>query len=196
MYQCKCALAWPLPLDKLLPAMRVSISNLLMAFAVLVATPLSEQASGCVVVRPLPEDVHYAIQHYRARDLPWYLQDKESLDIPDPDTGIRPLMTALIWEKHKHFRKLLSFGADPDLTDLVGNSALHIAAQINEPGLVLELLEAGADPLIRNQQQQTFQRYLFMADVKVLSARTRNDRAAVLAWLRKNEIPLELSPRR
>ncbi len=176
--------------------MRVSVLSLLMAFAVLVAMLIGEQVKGCVVVRPLVDDVHYAIKHYRARDLPWYLHDPESLDVPDPETGIRPLMTALIWEKHKHFRKLLSAGADPDLTDQVGNTALHIAAQINEPGLVLELLEAGADPLIRNQQQQTFQPYLFMADETILSARTRKDREAVLAWLVKNEIPLELSPNR
>ncbi len=167
-----------------------------MAIAVLAGAPRGETASACVVVMPLPEDVHGAIKHYPARDLPWYLQYPESLDVPDPRTGFRPLMTALIADKPKHFRKLLHLGADPDLTDAAGNTALHIAAQINKPGLVLELLEAGADPSIRNQQQRTFQSYLFMADEKVLSRRTRTEMAAVIDWLRKNGISLDVSPGR
>lgn len=174
--------------------MRGSPFNLLMAIAVLAGASMGETASACVIVMPLPEDVHDAIKHYPARDLPWYLQDPESLDVADPRTGLRPLMTALVSEKPKHFRKLLDLGADPNLTDAAGNTALHIAAQINKPGLVLELLEAGADPNIRNHQQRTFQSYLFMSDEKVLSRRTRTEMTAVIDWLRKSRISLEVSP--
>ena len=168
---------------------------MMLAFAVVLAAPVAEQAAGCVVVKPLLEDVHGAIRFYRARDLPWYLQDPESLDIPDPETGLRPLMTALLWEKPKHFRELLRRGADPDLTDRSGNTALIMAAQINEPGLVLELLEAGADPHARNMQQKTFQTYLFMTDDKILSSRARKQRALVGAWLNKHHILLERDAR-
>ena len=176
--------------------MRGPFSSLLMAVVLLVATPVSESASGCVLVLPLPEDVHGAIKHYPARDLPWYLHYPESLDIPDPETGLRPLMTALFWEKPRHFRKLLELGANPDLTDSAGNAALHIAAKINKPGLVLDLLEAGANPNVRNLQQQTFQTYLFMSDETMLSGRARKEMAAVINWLGKNGVPLELPPKR
>jgi len=176
--------------------MRSRFSILLVAVVVLVATPLSGSASGCVVVWPLPEEVHGAIKHYPARDLPWFLQDHESLDIPDPESGLRPLLTALLWEKPKHFRKLLELGADPDLTDPAGNTALHVAAQINKPGLVLDLLEAGANPNARNLQQQTFQTYLFMSDEQMLSRRARKELAAVIKWLVKNGIPLEMPAKR
>lgn len=133
----------------------------------------------CTITRPLAEDVHAAIEIYKVRDLPWFLQDKESLDIPDPKTGYRPLMTALIREKPKHFEMLLRKGANPDLTDRAGNTALHIAAQINDPGAVLKLLQVGADPHARNAQKHTFQTYLFMTHATLLSPRARRDRIAV-----------------
>jgi uncharacterized protein len=146
----------------------------------------------CVIVAPLVEDVHGAIRHYKARDLSWYLQDPESLDISDPETGYRPLMTALIWNKPKHFRMLLLRGSDPDLTDRVGNTSLHVAAQINAPRRVLELLKAGANPQAQNAQHKTFQTYLFMTPEAQLSARNRKDRAAVIAWLNEHGVKVEI----
>ena len=176
--------------------MRRSFTIISIALFVLVVTPMSESAIGCVIVTPLPEDVHAVIKHDPARELRWYLLNPESLDIPDPETGLRPLMTALLWEKPKHFRKLLELGADPDLTDPLGNTALHIAAQINKPGLVLELLEAGADPNVRNLQQHTFQTYQFMSDQTMLSGRARKEMAAVINWLVKEGVPLEMPQQR
>lgn len=145
----------------------------------------------CTITRPFIEDVHAAIAVYKVRDLPWFLQDRESLDVPDPETGHRPLMTALIHEKPKHFEMLLKMGANPDLTDRAGNTALHIAAQINDPGAVLKLLHRGADPGVRNEQKRTFQAYLFMTDATLLSSRARRDRLAVVRWLRDHNIAVE-----
>ncbi|MBK9433090.1 MAG: hypothetical protein IPN50_12050 [Sphingomonadales bacterium] len=78
----------------------------------------------------------------------WIAWDREVLDVVDQESGRTPLMTALIAEKPKHFRILLDAGAQPNLTDGVGNSALHVAALINEPWHVLAILKAGADPRI------------------------------------------------
>lgn len=155
------------------------------------AAPLAYEAKGCVVVDPLPDDVHGAIRHYRARDLYWYLRDPESLDIPEPETGRRPLMTALLLGKTKYFRELLRRGANPDLTDPFGNTALHIAAQTNQPRRALELLEAGANPLLRNMQHQTFMTYWLKADERPMSSRTRRDWKAVLTWLDRHNISVE-----
>lgn len=168
---------------------------LVAACAILRPDILAGQAEACVIVRPFPEDVHGAIRFYRVHDLAWYLQEPESINIPDPQTGLRPLMTALLWGKPKHFRALLRRGADPDLTDRSGNTALIMAAQLNQPGQVLELLEAGADPHARNMQLQSFQTYLFMVSDEKLSARAQKQRALVAAWLREHGIPLEAKAR-
>lgn len=175
--------------------MRLMRFGLMAACAILRPDILAGQAEACVIVRPFPEDVHGAIRFYRLRDLAWHLQEPESLDIPDPETGLRPLMTALLWGKPKHFRELLRRGADPDLTDRSGNTALIMAAQLNQPGLVLELLEAGANPRARNMQLQSFQNYLFMVDNEKLSARAQRQRALVAAWLREHGIVPETTAR-
>ena len=112
-------------------------------------------------------------------------------DMPDPESGRTPLMTALVAENPKAFRTLLKTGADPARTDSVGNTALHVAAQINEPWRVLDLLKAGALPTARNAQGQTFQRYLFMTQDKLLSRDNRKGREAVLQWLRSHSIAIE-----
>lgn len=112
-------------------------------------------------------------------------------DVPDPESGRTPLMTALVAERPKAFRMLLRAGADPARTDSAGNTALHVAAQINEPWRVLDLLKAGASPTALNAQGHTFQRYLFMTQDKLLSRGNRKGREAVLQWLRSHSIAIE-----
>jgi hypothetical protein len=146
----------------------------------------------CVTVYPLAEDVHLAIRKSGALSLKrWIAWDREALDAIDPESGRTPLMTALIAEKPKLFRILLESGAQPNLTDGVGNSALHVAAQINEPWHVLAMLKAGANPRLRNAQGQTFQRYLFMTPDKLLNSKTRDGMTAVINWLVANGIEVE-----
>lgn len=175
--------------------MRLRLFGLMAACAILRPDMLAGRAEACVIVRPVPEDVHGAVRFYRVRDLAWYLQEPESLDIPDPETGLRPLMTALLWGKPKHFHELLRRGADPDLTDRSGNTTLIMAAQLNQPGLVLELLAAGADPYRRNFQGRSFQTYLFMVEQTRLSSRARRQKAQVVAWLFEHGIALEAKAR-
>ncbi|MBL0021700.1 MAG: hypothetical protein IPP23_05000 [Sphingomonadales bacterium] len=86
---------------------------------------------------------------------------------------------------------MLDAGAQPNLTDGVGNSALHVAALINEPWHVLAILKAGADPELRNAQGQTFQRYLFMTPDKLLNKKTREGMVAVVEWLTTHGFKVE-----
>ena len=147
---------------------------------------------GDVVIRPSPDEVHNVIRELGTKSLKkWIAWDRQTLDIRDPDTGRTPLMTALIAEKPKHFRLLLKSGANPELTDSVGNSALHVAAQINEPWRILELLKSGANAELRNGQGQTFQRFLYMPRESLLNADTRKGRTAVIDWLNDHGVAVE-----
>lgn len=109
------------------------------------------------------------------------------------DTKATPLRSALIGERIEQFQALLAAGADPDRADRMGNTPLHVAGQINEPARALDLLKAGADPMARNLQGATFQRYLFMTRAELLNAETRRDREAVQAWLTEHGIAVDPS---
>ena len=114
-------------------------------------------------------------------------------NVANGTTGAGPLRSALMGERAEQFHALLAAGADPDMPDRMGNTPLHVAGQINEPARALELLEAGADPMARNAQGVTFQRYLFMTRAALLNAETRRQREAVEAWLKAHDIAIEAS---
>ena len=172
--------------------MRPNIHLLSLFLATVALAAPHSAASGCVYTRPLPEEVHIIIRKQNASSLKrWLVWEYEMLDAIDPESGRTPLMTALIAERPKHFRVLLAAGAKLDLTDGAGNSALHVAAQINEPWHVLALLKAGADPSLRNAQGQTFQRYLYMTPEKLLNAKTRKGIEEVKKWLTLNGLEVE-----
>jgi uncharacterized protein len=172
--------------------MRVSLLLLLLATGLVPPPVATSAAVGCVYVQPFPTEVHDVIRKRSPAVLrKWIAWNREALDAVDPDSGRTPLMTALITEKPKHFRLLLKSGTKPDLTDGVGNSALHVAAQINEPWHVLAMLEAGANPTLRNTQGHTFQHYLFMTPERSLDKKTQNGIAAVIQWLTAKGLVVE-----
>ena len=135
--------------------------------------------------------VHYAAGAGNAAYLRILLAQGVNPDTPNRITGKTPLVSAIMYERDRQFDMLLAAGADPGRADRMGNTPLHVAAQINDPQRVLALLEAGAPPNARNQQGQTFQRYLFMVRESVLNARTCNARQAVIGWLKHHSIPVE-----
>lgn len=106
-------------------------------------------------------------------------------------SGRTPLIAAMLAERDRQVAMLLSAGVDVGLADPMGNTPLHVAAQINEPRHVLALLKAGAPAMARNAQGQTFQRYLFMTPDRLLTAEALKSRRAVAAWLQRHGIALE-----
>lgn len=132
-------------------------------------------------------------------DSPRYLEallahsadQRETANVAHAVNGAGPLVSALMTEREPQFRMLLQAGADPNRADRLGNTPLHVAGQINEPARALDLLRAGADPIARNRQQVTFQRYLFMSRDALLNSETRREREAVRTWLREHDVLLE-----
>ncbi|MGJ7902320.1 ankyrin repeat domain-containing protein [Lysobacter sp. 1R34A] len=110
---------------------------------------------------------------------------------PHGENGSAPLSAALMGERSAQFHRLLEAGANPNHADRLGNTALHVAGKINQPNRALELLQAGADADARNRQNVTFQRYLFMTPPGLLNAQTRQDREALVAWLREHGVAVE-----
>jgi hypothetical protein len=108
-------------------------------------------------------------------------------------TGAGPLSAAMMGDRERQFDALLAAGATPWMADGVGNTPLHVAGLIDAPGRALRLLAAGADPMARNAQGATFQRYLFMGRIELLTEEASRGWEAVLDWMEAHRVPLELA---
>lgn len=120
------------------------------------------------------------------------LNHRVNPDAREPETSRTLLVTAILAGRRDQLVVLLRAGADPNLTDSVGNTALHIAAQTNQPWIALDLLNAGAQPDIRNAQGMTFLTYLGLMRDDLLSADAREGKQAVIEWLTQH--PVRASP--
>lgn len=138
--------------------------------------------------------IHEAAAHRDSRWLKLLLKNGANPNVRNAKSGTVPLTRALMADRDKQFEMLLKAGANPNLSDSTGNTALHIAALINKPRHVYVLLtnhDAPADPFILNAQGQTFQRYLFMTQDRLLNNRIREGRQLVLEYLSIKDIPIE-----
>lgn len=128
-------------------------------------------------------------------DTPYWLQTLlargASPDTPNTVTQATPAMAGLMAERADNVDLLLKAGARLDATDRQDNTLLHVAAKINQTDRVLQLLEAGANPNLKNAQGVTFQRYLFMTNEAMLNAPTRRALDGTRDWLRQHHIPIE-----
>ena len=145
----------------------------------------------------LTDDAGATVVHYAAlANDPAYLElllaKGADPNTPNGVTGATPLVSALMGLRERQFRMLLAAGADPGRPDRMGDTPLHMAAKINQPARVLDLLEAGALPKARNRQGATFKRYLFTTPEHILSEEARRGRADVIDWLRRHDIAVEL----
>lgn len=125
----------------------------------------------------------------------WWLQNLlergASPNAGNNQTGITPIMDAVMNHRDANIDLLLRAGADVNQTDGQGNTALHVSAKTNIAKYVLKFLEAGADPHAKNALDANFQTYLFMTPDALLNADIQRDREAIRYWLHVNHIPIE-----
>lgn len=95
--------------------------------------------------------LHYAASKGRDELLSVLLQrDDVRLDVQDPNARLTPLMRAVLGHHTPCVRKLIQAGVRLNLQDCEGNTALHIAVREHRDDIALILLEAGAEPEIKN----------------------------------------------
>lgn len=138
--------------------------------------------------------VHMAAMAKDAEYLNILLQHRAPVDVVSARAGWTPLFRAVQSKRDAQTALLIQAGADLQRVDNTGNSVLHLAAQSGAASpAVLQLLEAGVDPTLRNAQQKTFQAYFFTTPDRLLNAAGQQARSDVRAWLSAHNIPVESS---
>jgi ankyrin repeat protein len=117
---------------------------------------------------------------------------QRGLDPNLQDQRIRePLLSAsLMGGREEQFDALLAAGANPNVSDSMGDTPLHVAAQVNQYRQALVLLKSGANPLSVNAQGSTFQNYLFMGDARLLLPEARTEQSLIEDWLKEHDVPV------
>ncbi len=162
----------------------VTLGHLMFLLAMATAcTHLPERAAMSHETAAEADAFHRAITAGHRNSVEYWLGQGMDPDIRQTGTGRTPLITAIFAGNADMVDALLHHGANPALADEVGNTPLHIAAQTNQPWLVLRLLQAGAPAGRRNAQGQRFDAYLFLLPDARLTRRARDGRAAVAQWL-------------
>lgn len=105
------------------------------------------------------------------------------VDIVSPRGGWTPIFRAVQGRRDAQVELLVQAGADLHRTDAMGNTLLHVAANVNDAARVLQLLEAGVDPGVANARGQTFRAALFAGSDARLNAEGRAARQKVRDWL-------------
>ena len=120
-------------------------------------------------------------------DDPQYLQmliaHDAPVDLASARGGRTPIFRAVQSRRSEQFDQLVNAGADIRRADSMGNSLLHVAAQVNDADRVLQLLQLGVDPNSTNIRGDTFQAALFSGSDARLNAEGRQSRQQVRDWL-------------
>ena len=128
--------------------------------------------------------LHMAAQARKKPYLKILLDHGADPNARDGRTGAPVLSEAVMSRNHDAVKLLLQRRADPNATSQQNETPLHAAALISDYESMLLLLEAGADPSIRNTAGHTFAPYFAIHPKEsMMSREARSARAAVQAWL-------------
>jgi ankyrin repeat protein len=131
---------------------------------------------------------HETVAHMAAMvNDPTYLQvlieHGAPIDIPRPGLGWTPIFRAVESGRDAQVEMLVAAGVDLHRIDSMGDSLLHVAANVKDAGRALQLLEAGVDPGRTNKNGSTFQAALFDGSEDRLNAEGKAGRRKVRDWL-------------
>ncbi|HEX7816407.1 ankyrin repeat domain-containing protein [Dyella sp.] len=135
--------------------------------------------------------LHLAAKANDPRYLALLLDHGADPNAPHGITHAPPLDAALMNPQNDNFELLLVHHADPNRSDRMGNTPLHVAAQVHKSHCVLALLKAGADPTRRNQHGDTFQVYFNILPAGGLNPEAKATHDAVHRWLQEHHVALE-----
>jgi len=111
--------------------------------------------------------------------------------------GAPALRNAIMGDRVENFKVLLAAGADPNARlnsfpdGSLGDTILHTAAGTSSSERVIDLLNAGADPLALDAFGDTFQDAFFSMNEEIMTSEGKARREQVRAWLRERNIPVE-----
>lgn len=131
---------------------------------------------------------HMAAMVNDAQYLQVLIDQGAPVDLVGARGGRTPIFRTVENRRDAQFDLLVEAGADIHRTDSMGNSLLHVAAQVNDADRVLQLLELGADPDAVNSRGDTFQVSLFSGSDARLNAAGRKSRQQVRDWLAEHGI--------
>jgi len=97
----------------------------------------------------------YDTGEYRASDIQKYVERGADINFISDEYDESALMVAAQYANEKTLRAVISGGADLDLADSVGNTALHMAVYSDDVAATQVLLEAGANPNLMDSSGDT-----------------------------------------
>ncbi len=135
--------------------------------------------------------MHLAAQHQSTRYLEQLLYHGGDPNVVASRMKRPPLFNALDARRPKNRDLLIKYGANIEQEDSSGNRPLKHAADINDSGSVLRLLELGADAAAKNNVGTTFQSSFFRGNPKVMSWPALRHHRKVIAILEERGVSLD-----
>jgi len=112
-------------------------------------TPTNDTEVSTTVQVP-KVDIHTAVLYGNIEAVKQHITAGSDLNIKEPMGGSTPLISAITFDHTEIAKVLMDAGADPEIQNNDGSSALHVAAFFYRIEMVQELVDAKVDQTKRN----------------------------------------------